>query len=139
MTTPKQKSIRRGTRAVKNPRRRRRNRSSFAFRSKAPSWALPVKQRRRLSRRRARARVIMGAAAPRKRVMKLRVRKNPVGKFFIRAATSGKDYFYRQSTQSFIDRKADATAYKSKLIATRLARSLLEKLPGSIQSLTVVT
>lgn len=68
------------------------------------------------------------------------VRKhNPVvGKFFIRGdAEHDGPWFFRHSTQSFTDTKQKATAYRSRAHAERVAKTLVSRLPVSIERITV--
>lgn len=76
----------------------------------------------------------------RKRKTKItRVRRNPSrAGYVIKACLAKNRYkFFRNSTQSFVDSLNEATAYKSKPLAERTARSLLNRLPGSVTALAV--
>jgi hypothetical protein len=69
--------------------------------------------------------------------LKKNPRKNPVGKFYICGHGKGRTWYYRHSTGSLTDNKASATAYRSRPLAERVARSIVRKLPASIASITV--
>lgn len=67
------------------------------------------------------------------------VKRNPLSKFVIGATitNSGKHWYYRQSTQSFVASLYDATHFKSKTVASRIARSILKQLPSKIAAIHV--
>lgn len=76
----------------------------------------------------------------RKNRIKVRwVRKNPFAKFFICAVLerSGKRYYYRASTKSFVPTLDQATVYKSRALAERTAYAIVGHLPSQIRSIKV--
>ena len=103
----------------------------------------PSRKRHGVAKRKARKLVVRSVAAPKKRMRKrrkiTRVRKNPLQKFVVGATitNSGKHWYYRQSTQSFVASLYDATHFKSKTVAVRTARAILKQLPAKIASIHV--
>jgi hypothetical protein len=66
-----------------------------------------------------------------------RAKRNPVGKFYIGGHARGRTWYYRHSTQSFTDSKEKGTAYRSRAHAESIAKSLIRRLPASIEKITV--
>lgn len=65
-------------------------------------------------------------------------RRNPtVGSFYICGHARGRTWYYRHSTQAFSDSKTLATAYRSRAHAERVAKTLVNKLPRAIESISV--
>jgi hypothetical protein len=67
------------------------------------------------------------------------VNRNPVGKFYIGGHARGRTWYYRHSTQSFTDSKEKGTAYRSRAHAESIAKSLVRRLPTSIEKITVTS
>lgn len=70
---------------------------------------------------------------------KIGATRNPIGKFVICATiiNSRKHWYFRQSTESFVDGLSAATRYKSAAHAWRVAQSLKNQLPRQIKSIKV--
>lgn len=80
--------------------------------------------------------VIKRSLSPRKRGKIVRVRKNPARHRAM--LTANGTHYYRHSTGSFVERKGDATVYKSTSAAASAMRSLANKLPSSVRFVKVI-
>jgi hypothetical protein len=77
------------------------------------------------------------AAASLQRPRPTSLKSNPRGRFVICAHAGRNTLYYRHTSGSFIESTANATHYRQRALAERAAKSILNRLPNAITSLSV--